>query len=131
MLKGIDHVAIAVPSVEQAIPLWRDHLGFDFEGLEVVPSQGVRVAILTKGPHRIELMEPTGDDSPVARFLDKRGPGVHHLCLEVESVDRMLDDLDAAGIRLVDRKSAPGAGGRMVGFVHPKGTDGVLLELSE
>ena len=131
MLKGIDHVAIAVPSVEAALPLWRDRLGFDLEGMEEVASQKVRVAILTKGPHRVELMEPTEEDSPVGRFLARKGPGVHHLCLAVDGVDGMLEDLATAGIQLIDEKASPGAGGRMVGFVHPKGTGGVLLELSE
>ena len=130
MLKGIDHIAIAVPVLDAAVPLWRDQLGFDLEGYETVESQQVRVAILTKGPHRIELMEPTESDSPVGRFLQKRGPGIHHLCLDVGGIQIMLDDLKAAGIRLVDESPTPGGHGRNVAFVHPKGTGGVLLELS-
>ncbi|MAB90419.1 MAG: methylmalonyl-CoA epimerase [Planctomycetota bacterium] len=131
MLKGIDHVAIAVPSVDEALPLWRDRFGFDLEDIEVVQSQQVRVAILTKGPHRIELMEPTEDDSPVGRFLARRGPGIHHLCLGVDGIEVMLDDLGAAGVRLVDEEPKPGAHDKRVAFVHPKGTGGVLVELSE
>lgn len=131
MLKGIDHVAIAVPSVDDAIPLWRDRFGFDLEDIEVVESEQVRVAILTKGPHRIELMEPTDEDSPVGKFLARRGPGIHHLCLAVDDIEVMLDHLGAAGVRLVDDKPKRGAHDKRVAFVHPKGAGGVLVELSE
>lgn len=131
MLKGIDHVAIAVPSVDDAVSLWRDRFGFDLEGFEIVESQQVRVAILTKGPHRIELMEPTEEDSPVGRFLERRGPGIHHLSLGVGGIQIMLDDLKAAGVRLIDEAPTAGAHDKKVAFVHPKGTGGVLVELSE
>ena len=130
MLKGIDHIAIAVPVLDEAVPLWRDRFGFDLDGYETVESQKVRVAILSKGPHRIELMEPTEPDSPIGRFLEKRGPGIHHLCLDVGGVQVMLDDLKAAGIRLIDETPTKGAHDRDVAFVHPKGAGGVLLELS-
>ena len=131
MLKGIDHVAIAVSSVDDAIPMWRDRFGFDLEGIEVVESQQVRVATLPKGPHRIELMEPTEEDSPVGKFLARRGPGIHHLCLAVDGIETMLDDLGAAGVRLVDARPTQGAADKRVAFVHPKGAGGVLVELSE
>jgi len=131
MLKGIDHVAIAVRSLKDAVPLWRDQFGFTLEGYETVDDQKVRVAILTCGPHRVELMEPAAEDSPISDFLDKRGPGLHHICLDVEGIEEGLSGLEAAGVQLVDREPVPGADGRKVAFVHPKGTGGVLVELSE
>jgi methylmalonyl-CoA epimerase len=131
MLKGIEHVAIAVRSIDDALATWRDHLGFDLQGFETVESQKVRVAILTKGPHRVELMEPTAPDSPISAFLERRGPGLHHICLDVEGIQGHLDDLRAAGVRLIDEAPVPGAKERQVAFVHPKDTGGVLIELSE
>jgi methylmalonyl-CoA/ethylmalonyl-CoA epimerase len=131
MLHGINHVAIAVPSLETAIPTWRDLLGFEFHGIEHVPDQKVRVAILRKGDHCVELLEPASPDSPISGFLAKRGPGLHHLCLEVSGIPGVLERLRAAGVPLIDQAARPGAEGRMVAFVHPKGTGGVLIELSE
>ena len=131
MLEGIDHVAIAVPSIEEALPLWRDHLGFDHKGFEVIEEHGVRAALLTKGPHRVELLEPLNDESPIARFLKKSGPGLHHMCLKVDDVSEHLESLERAGLRLIDKKPRPGADERLVAFLHPKSTGGVLLELSQ
>ncbi|MAG33084.1 MAG: methylmalonyl-CoA epimerase [Deltaproteobacteria bacterium] len=131
MLKGIDHVAIAVHSLDDTVPLWSDRFGFELSGYETVEDQKVRVAILTCGPYRIELMEPTSEDSPISAFLQKRGPGLHHVCLDVDGIEAMLGDLDEAGIKLINRTPVPGAHGRKVAFVHPKGAGGVLTELSE
>ena len=131
MIKGIDHVAVAVRSLEEALPLYRDLLGFDFECIESAENGTVRVAIMSKGPHRVELVEPACDDSPISRFLDKRGPGLHHVCLEVEDLDGMLENMRRAGMSLIDEVPRPGAEDRRVAFIHPRGAGGVLLELTE
>ncbi len=131
MLHGINHVAIAVQELAPAIATWRDLLGFELHGIEHVPDQRVRVAIMRKGDHCVELLEPASPESPITGFLAKRGPGLHHVCLEVEGIADMLARLKAAGVPLIDQAARPGAEGRMVAFVHPKGTGGVLIELSE
>ena len=131
MLKGVDHVAIAVRALDDALPFYTETLGFDLKATEKAEEGRVRVAILTKGPHRIELIESVTEDSPIRRFLEKRGPGLHHLCLEVDDLDAMLDTMRAAGTRLIDETARPGADGRRVAFVHPEAAGGVLLELSE
>lgn len=131
MLKGIHHVAVAVDSVDEALPVYRDLLGFELSGIEEVEDQQVRVAVLVKGTHRVELVEPASEDSPVTRFLRKRGPGLHHVCLDVEGLEDVMAGLKGAGVPLIDERPRPGAEGRRVAFVHPRGTGGVLLELSE
>lgn len=131
MLHGIDHIAIAVPSIEEALPTWTALLGFELHGFEVVEEQGVRVAILTKGQDRVELVQPIVATSPVAKFLEKNGPGLHHVCLLVEGLSGMLERLKAAGVRLIDEVPKVGANERNIAFVHPKAVGGVLVELSE
>ena len=130
MIPKIDHVAIAVESITEARKLYEE-LGLEVAEIEEVPREGVRVAMIDCGESRIELLEPTTEDSPVRKFLDTRGPGLHHLCL---SSDALLDDdrrLRAAGYRLLRDQPTRGAGGCWVQFVHPKSTGGVLLELSQ
>ncbi|HMS15518.1 MAG TPA: methylmalonyl-CoA epimerase [Planctomycetota bacterium] len=131
MLEGIDHIAIAVESLSASIPLWRDQFQFEYHGTEEVASEGVRVALLVKGPFRVELMEPMGSDSPVYKFLQKRGPGLHHLCLKVEGLDGHMAALKEAGLSMIHDTPRPGAEGRRVAFIHPKSAGGVLVELSE
>lgn len=131
MLHGFDHIAIAVPSLDQALPIWRDLLGFEMHGIEVVADQKVRVAILTKGGDRVELVEPTSVDSPVAKYIAKHGPGLHHVCLLVDGLKDLLDRLKASGVQLIDEEPKPGANGRDIAFVHPRSVGGVLIELSE
>ncbi len=131
MLEGVNHVAIAVRSIDDTLPFWRDCLGFDLQAVEVVSDQRVRVAVLVKGGHRIELLEADGNDSPLTRFLQRHGPGLHHLCLEVSDMDGMLAQLHAEGVRLIDEKARSGAEGRRIAFLHPEASGGVLLELSE
>ena len=130
MIEGLDHVGIAVRSIDEARRIW-ESLGFVVEGIEEVPEDEVRVAFIPCGSIRIELLEPTSDSSPVARFLERRGPGVHHLCLASDDLD--VDDarLRDAGLRLVRPAPTRGAGGCRVQFVHPKSAGGVLLELSQ
>lgn len=131
MTKGIHHVAIAVENLEATMTVYRDLLGFHLEAIEDVPSERVKVAVLTKGGDRVELVQPAASDSPLDGFLKKRGPGLHHICLEVEGLAGVLARLAAKGVPLLNDAPKPGAEGRMVAFIHPRGTGGVLIELSE
>lgn len=127
----IQHLGVAVNSLDDALNFWRDALGLTLQEVEVVADQGVRVAMLPIGESRIELLEATGAETPVGKFLAKRGPGIHHLCVEVEDLAAKLTDLKARGIRLIDEEPRVGAGGALVAFVHPASTGGVLLELTQ
>jgi len=127
----IDHVAIAVRSLDEALPFWRDQLGAEVTGFEEVPTQKVRVAFLRTGEAKTELLEPTADDSPIARSIDKRGPGLHHIAYRVADIDRALADLKASGARLIDEAPVPGSRGTRVAFLHPATAGGVLIELVE
>ena len=126
----IDHVGVAVKSLEEAKRFY-EHLGLACSGEEDVQEQKVRVALFPVAETRIELLESTDPQGPIGKFLEKRGPGLHHLCLEVPDVAAALKALEAGGYALIDREPRAGAGGRRVAFVHPKSTGGVLLELTE
>jgi methylmalonyl-CoA epimerase len=130
-LQGLDHVAIAVEKIEPVLEIYCRLFGWRNEGIEVVEDQQARVARLTRGPHAIELVEPHGPASTVRKFLDRRGPGLHHLCFHVDALPAMLSALGAAGMRLIDEKPRAGAHGRRIAFVHPASAGGVLIELSE
>lgn len=130
MIPGIAHVGIAVRSIEEARPFW-EALGLTIEHVEEVPHEGVRVAMIPCGASRIELLEPTRDDSPIAHFLSKRGPGIHHLCLASDDLPADEGRLRAGGFTLLREQPSGGAGGTRVQFVHPKSAGGVLVELSE
>ncbi|BCW93122.1 MAG: methylmalonyl-CoA epimerase [Thermoanaerobaculum sp.] len=125
---GLHHVGIAVHNLEEAAGAYRA-LGLSVEKVETVESEQVRVAFIPVGDTHIELLEPTGASSPVARFLEKRGPGVHHLCFVVDDVAQAMAQARAAGLVLLDETPRVGAGGSRVCFIHPKSTGGVLLEL--
>lgn len=127
----IQHLGVAVGSIDEALAFWRDGLGLELKEIEVVADQGVRVAMLPIGESRIELLEATGEDTPVGKFIAKRGAGMHHLCVEVEDVAAMLADLKAQNVRLIDEQPRIGAGGALVAFVHPASTGGVLIELTQ
>jgi len=127
----IDHLGIAVHSIEAAMPLYTGMLGLDLHEIEEVEDQKVRTAVFPVGESRIELLEPTSPDSPVAKFLEKRGEGIHHVALGVQDVAAALARLKAEGARLIDEAPRKGAGGAMIAFVHPKSTGGVLLELCQ
>lgn len=131
-MKGykIDHLGIAVASIEEALPIYRA-LGLTETHREEVPSQQVVTAFLPVGDSQIELLEPTGDGSPVARFLARRGPGIHHVCFAVDDLRAALRDLQARGFRLVNSEPVPGGGGKSVAFLHPESGGGVLIELAE
>jgi methylmalonyl-CoA/ethylmalonyl-CoA epimerase len=127
----LHHVGIAVESLEEAIPLFEKLLGSAPLQLETVEEQKSRVAVFSAGGSRIELLQATSADSPVGRFIVKRGPGIHHITLAVENLAESLAELERKGIRLVDRVSRTGAGGHRIAFLHPKSTAGVLIELVE
>jgi len=131
MPKKISHIGIAVVSIEEATPFYRDVLGMEFEGTEVVAEQKVKVAFFAVGESRIELLEPTADDSPVAKFLEKNGPGVHHVAYEVADLEQRLNALKAEGVRLIDESPRTGAHNTRIAFMHPKASGGVLTELCE
>jgi methylmalonyl-CoA epimerase len=127
----IEHLGIATHSLDDALRFWRDALGLEVTHTEVVEEQGVRVAMLPVGEPRIELLEPTHDDSPVAKFLEKRGAGLHHVAVRVDDIRAAISRLKESGARLIDETPRIGAGGCLVAFVHPSAAGGVLLELVE
>lgn len=129
-MKRIDHLGIAVPDLKAAIETYKT-LGFEYHHTETVDSQKVNTAFFTVGESHVELLEPTESDSVIAKFLDKQGPGIHHVAVEVDDIDAALARYKQAGIRLVNEEPIIGAGGHRVAFVHPKATGGVLLELME
>jgi methylmalonyl-CoA epimerase len=130
MFVGVDHVGIAVKNLEEAIGVYQNVLGFKLEGVHVLNERKVKVAFLSGGGEtRIELLEPLGGDSPVAKFLENRGEGIHHIAVRVENIDAVLEDFKHKGVVLVDDKPRTGAEGAKIAFVHPKSTKGVLLEL--
>lgn len=127
----IDQIAIAVEDLDEALALYERAFGLTPEYREVVESDGVEEAMLNVGGVYIQLLQATRDDSPIAKYLAKNGPGLHHLGFGVDSVADTLDHLRDEGVRLIDEEPRPGGGGHTVGFVHPKGTGGVLVELVE
>ena len=131
MLTKINHIGIAVSSIEEALSFYRDSLGMIFSGTEEVPSQLVRVAFLSVGESKIELLEPTSPESPVAKFLEKNGPGVHHLAYGVEDIETAIAKLVSQGVRMIDAVPRNGAHGARIAFIHPKSSGGVLTELCE
>lgn len=126
----LDHIGIAVASLEEGMHFYQA-LGLELSGTDEVPEQGVKVAFLPVGDTRLELLEPTGPESPIAKHLEKRGPGLHHLCVQVDDIRSAMDQLRRSGYRLLSEEPQPGAHGCQVCFVHPKSTGGVLLELSQ
>lgn len=126
----LDHIGVAVRSLAETVSVY-ELLGLNVLKREHVPTEQVDVAFLDTGECHLELLEPTSPDSAIARFIDKRGPGIHHICLKVTGLPEILQRLDAAGVQLIDKTPRPGANNKRVAFVHPKATGGVLLELSE
>ena len=127
----IDHVGIAVGDLGRSLEFFRDALGLELDASENVPSQRVRAHFLHAGDATVELIEPTTEDSPVARFVAKRGPGLHHLALRVDDIVAALAELRGKGVRLIDEVPRPGAHGSLVAFIHPSSTHGVLVELKQ
>jgi methylmalonyl-CoA/ethylmalonyl-CoA epimerase len=131
MIRGIDHVGVAVKSIDEAKKFWVDTLGLKLSHIEEVPEQKVRVAILKAGATTIELLEPTSPDSPIQRFIEKRGEGLHHLTLATDKLAERLQELKSANVALIDEQPRIGAGGARIAFLHPKSAHGVLVELCE
>lgn len=127
----IDHLGIAVHSIEEAKKLFQDTLGLKFEGSETVAEQKVTTAFFPVGDSEVELLESTAPDGPIAKYLEKRGEGIQHIAFRVENIEEALAELKEKGIRLIDEKPRLGAGGAKIAFLHPKSTHGVLIELSE
>lgn len=125
----INHLGIATKDIDDALKFWSDALGLENVHTEIVEDQKVRVAMLTIGESRIELLEPTSEDSPISKFLEKRGGGIHHIAIEVDDIEAALAKLKQKGMRLIDEAPRIGAEGCLVAFVHPASTNGVLLEL--
>jgi methylmalonyl-CoA epimerase len=125
----INHLGIATKGIDEALKFWEDALGLENVHTEVVEDQKVRVAMLPIGESRVELLEPTSDDSPISKFLEKRGGGIHHIAIDVDDIEASLAQLKAKGMRLIDETPRIGAEGCLVAFVHPASTNGVLLEL--
>jgi methylmalonyl-CoA/ethylmalonyl-CoA epimerase len=129
MIKSINHIAVIVPELDSALTFWVDALGLALDRVEDVPAEGVEVAFLPVGGSNVELLKPTTADSGVARFLEKRGAGIHHMCLEVDDIETTMARLREHDIQLINEQPQTGHGGRKYAFVHPKSTGGVLVEL--
>jgi methylmalonyl-CoA epimerase len=125
----INHLGISTKSIDEALKFWAGSLGLEQVHTEVVDEQKVRVAMLPIGESRVELLEPTSDDSPISKFLEKRGGGIHHIAVEVDDINSALEEMKANGTRLIDETPRVGAEGCLVAFVHPSAANGVLLEL--
>ncbi|MBU49329.1 MAG: methylmalonyl-CoA epimerase [Deltaproteobacteria bacterium] len=130
MVKKVDHIAIAVKDIEQATTFYKQ-LGLDVSAVEEVPDQKVRVAFIPIGETHIELVEPMSKDSPISAFLEKRGEGLHHICLETDQIDHTVEHLQEQGVRMIDKSPRTGSRQTRIAFVHPKANAGVLTELVE
>jgi methylmalonyl-CoA/ethylmalonyl-CoA epimerase len=130
MIKKLDHIGIAVKNLNEAIDLYKK-LGFELKEIEEIAEQKVRVAMLPVGESKIELLEATSEDSAIAKVIEKRGEGIHHIAVNVENIEKALENAKSNGLTLIDEKPRIGAGGKKIAFVHPKSTKGVLLEFVE
>jgi methylmalonyl-CoA/ethylmalonyl-CoA epimerase len=128
-IKSINHVAVVVEDMERSLLFWRDAMGMELRELREVTAEKSQVAFLPLAGSEVELVKPTTDDSGIAKFLAKRGPGLHHICLEVDDIDGMLSQLKAKGIRLINEEPRTASDGKRYAFVHPESTSGVLVEL--
>jgi methylmalonyl-CoA/ethylmalonyl-CoA epimerase len=125
----IDHIAVLVDDLEKTLSFWRDALGMELSHVEDVPAEKSVVAFLPVGSSEVELVKPTTTDSGLARYLEKRGPGMHHICLQVDDIQGMLEQLKQAGVQLINETPLTGSGGKQYAFVHPKSANGVMVEL--
>ena len=128
-VKAINHIAVVVDDMERSLSFWRDALGMELHELRDVPAEKSQVAFLPLAGSEIELVKPTSDDSGIAKYLAKRGPGMHHICVEVDDIEGMLTQLKAKGIQLINEEPRTAADGKKYAFVHPESTSGVLVEL--
>jgi methylmalonyl-CoA/ethylmalonyl-CoA epimerase len=125
----INHIALGVTDMQAALAFWQDALGLELERIEEVPAEKARVAFLPLGESEIELVEPTAEDTGLARYLEKRGPGIHHVCVQVEDIQAMMSHLAAKGVRLINPEPVRKTDGKQYAFIHPESTHGVLVEL--
>ena len=130
-LKNIDHIGIAVKSIDEALKFWQDTMGIKCHGVEEVAEQKVRTAFLPVDDTEFELLEGTAEDSPVTKFIEKKGEGIQHIAIRVDNIEEALKELKEKGVRLIDETPRYGAGGAKIAFVHPKASGGVLLELCQ
>lgn len=128
-LKRLDHIAVLVPDLEEALTFWQDQLGLSLDHVETISSMAVKIAFLPLGDSEIELVQPTTEDSGLAKYLAKRGPGMHHICIEVGDIAAKLADLRARDVRLINDDPVLMEDGRQLAFIHPKSAGGVLIEL--
>ena len=128
-VKQINHVAIVVEDIQASLGFWRDALGLELHEMRDVPAEQSKIAFMPLAGSEIELVQPTSDDSGIAKYLAKRGPGIHHVCLEVDDIDGMMQTLKAKGIQLINEEARVAADGKKYAFIHPKSTGGVLVEL--
>lgn len=131
MIKNIDHIGIAVKSLDEVLPLYTETFQLKLEGIEVVESQGVKVAFILAGNTRLELLEALSTESPIAKFIEKRGQGIHHVALGVSDIEERIKEIRESGLRMIDETSRKGAHQSDVAFIHPKSTSGVLYELCQ
>jgi len=131
LVSKIDHIGIAVSNLDEAVKLYRDVLGLELHGTEVVPEQKVKVAFLPVGDTEVELLESTSAEGPIAKFIEAKGQGIQHIAFRVDDIEAALEEMKAKGMRLIDEKPRYGAGGAKIAFLHPKSTGGVLIELCE
>jgi len=131
MITKVDHIGIAVKSINETLKFYEGALGIKCIGQEVVEDQKVKTAFLPVGDTEVELLESTTDDGTIAKFIEKKGEGIHHLAFRVDNIEKALEELKAQGIRLIDEVPRLGAGGAKIAFIHPKSTNGVLVEISE
>lgn len=131
MINKIDHIGIAVKSIDEALKFYTDVLGLECKGMEEVAEQKVRTAFIPTGDSEIELLESTSEEGPIARFIEKKGEGIQHIALRVDNIEKALEELKEKGVMLIDEKPRYGAGGAKIAFIHPKSTKGVLLELCQ
>lgn len=131
MVSKVDHVGIAVSNLDEAVKLYKDVLGLELHGVEVVEEQKVKVAFLPVGDTEVELLESTSPEGPIARYIEAKGQGIQHIAFQVDNIETALEEMKSKGIRLIDEKPRYGAGGAKIAFLHPKSTNGVLIELCE
>ena len=127
----VDHIGVAVKNIQESLKFWEGTLGVKCHGVEEVIEQKVKTAFLPIKDTEVELLEGTSEDSPISKFIEKKGEGIHHLAIRVDNLEEALGELKSKGVRLIDEKPRKGAGGALIAFIHPAATGGILLELSQ
>ena len=131
MIQKLDHIGIAVNNLDEALKLYSEVLGLSLAGTEIVEEQKVRVAFLPVGDTEVELLESTSPDGPIAKFIEAKGQGIQHMAFKVDNIEEAIEEMKAKGMRMIDEKPRYGAGGAKIAFMHPKSSNGVLIELCE